>query len=186
MKTRHSSFLHESRRRQQVCAEEIQITKGNIDMARSLPPIDDENAFRAWLWKYHSHKEPLVRDSIACCRRINRDLGNLKTAYDADECAGMISQLEYSIEDEHNRRLAPGNLIFKGDANSDRYYKTIKDGLATLKKQLVVYCEFQSAYRAMPVTANSAPMDGYKGSSAKSSGRSISTVHSAGAGWSVK
>lgn len=113
-------------------------------MATTYQPIDNEDAFRAWLREYHQHKDRLVQDTIARCRRINHDLGNIREAFDTDKCANLLKQLTYTVEDAHNRRLPPGNLSFRGDTKSARYYdKTLREGLAALLCALNRYCEFR-------------------------------------------
>lgn len=115
-------------------------------MAIPMRSIDNENAFRAWLRVYHHQNERLVGNTIARCRRINRDLGDIHVAYDNDRCAHMLRQLTYTIEDAHNHRAAPGNLVFKGDKNLDVFYaKTLREGLATLRKELEIYCQFRES-----------------------------------------
>ena len=119
-------------------------------MARRIPSIDNEDAFRAWLREHHQHDERLVRDTIARCRRLNRDMGNIQDAYDADRCVRMLELLKYTIEDAHNHRQAPGMLSFRGDKRSDHYFnRTLKEGLATLRTELETYCKFREGVNAM-------------------------------------
>jgi len=114
-------------------------------MATTYQPIDNEDAFRAWLREHHQHKESLVRDGIARCRRINNALGNIREAYDADKCAKLLKQLTYTVEDAHNRQLPPEGLSFKGDTKLARYYdKTLLEGLRCLHNALKSYCEFRN------------------------------------------
>lgn len=123
-------------------------------MATERPQIDNENVFRAWLREYHHNKERLVQDTIARCRRINQDLGNIREAFDTDGCKKMLGLLTYTVEDAHNRRLPPGNLSFIGDKKSARYYdKTLCEGLRSLLNALNLYCEFRNDGREKQVVA---------------------------------
>jgi len=132
-------------------------------MATPIQSIDDENAFRAWLRVYHHNNDRLIGNTIARCRRINRDLGNIRMAYDHDQCKQMLRKLTYTIDDAHNHRPAPGNMNFNGDKQSDTFYvKTVREGLATLRKELETYCKFRESGHGVCKSGNGGTSDGNK------------------------
>lgn len=91
------------------------------------------DAFRAWL---KDNKKNVEDDAIACCRRVEKALGNLDKAFDADGLDSMIEHLNYTKADERANRLPPEGISFKDGAS-------IRNGMAALKKHVCAYRDFR-------------------------------------------
>lgn len=93
-----------------------------------------DEKYRKWLQGKVS-KRP-ISDNISRCRRIEQSLDlDLDEEYDKDGGRSLVTILEYSTDDEKQKRSAPSGVEFTSGSN-------IRNGMASLRSAVKKYFEF--------------------------------------------
>jgi len=93
-------------------------------------------AFRIWLDV--RYPQNVASSRFSNVQRLARFYGDLDQHFFDDGLASVLSDLEYSADDEVAGRHNPTPIEFEPEAN-------LRNGLATLKAALRLYVEFRSS-----------------------------------------
>ena len=99
-----------------------------------------QDDFRKWL-VVQGQKEASASSRVSNVAHVEEHLGGLEELFAAQGRDGVLSQFEYSTEDERRGRQNPSPVPIKGD---------LRTGLATLKQALKLYHSFLSEQSNVP------------------------------------
>ncbi len=108
-------------------------------------------SFREWLTHNTERTKGPTGDAVARAKRVERALPrmvgavNLDGEYAGDRLETVLQLLTYSTADEHNCRRPPWGLDFMLDPQSPTYYRSIREGLSSLRSAVELYAAFCAA-----------------------------------------
>jgi hypothetical protein len=90
--------------------------------------------FKNWMIEVCEFNERTISSRISNCRKVEQAYGDLEINYDKDRCEKIISELNYSVEDERQNKPPRHKVKINGN---------IKNGSATLKQAINLYVVFE-------------------------------------------
>lgn len=90
--------------------------------------------FKEWLQLQYPDTPVTVKNRLANCANVERAYGNLDDHFLKDRCSLIISELNYTTEDERNDMPQRHKVIINGN---------IRNGSATLKQAVNLYVDFK-------------------------------------------
>lgn len=91
--------------------------------------------FKKWMIEVCEFKERTSSNRISNCRKVEQIYGDLEINYDKDRCEKIISELDYTTEDERENKSPKHKVKINGN---------IKNGSATLKQAVKLYVRFEN------------------------------------------
>ncbi len=96
--------------------------------------------FKEWLQLKFPDSSATVNNRISNCKNIEKYYGNLDDQFNIDKCKSIIDSLNYTSEDEREKRPQKHLIAINGN---------IKMGSATLKLAANLYVEFRESLSAI-------------------------------------
>jgi hypothetical protein len=105
-----------------------------------------ELEFKSWLEGQYPDSGRTVSNRMSNIRRVMQVYGDLDKLYEKNKCKELLDLLTYSTEDERSRAEPRHNIKIVGN---------IRNGTATLKQALGLYCSFREQFDSLSNTHDS-------------------------------